>query len=247
MKTAAVICHARFLDLAAFDETLRAGGYHIRYYDAGYDAFTLDPIDTDLVVVLGGPIGAHELEDYPFIADEIAILRTRVAADRPTLAICLGAQILAQVLGARVYAGTKEIGWAPVKLTEAGERSVLRDIGREAIPVLHWHGDTFDLPDGAERLASTPACANQAFSLGATLAVQFHPEVSARHFERWLICNTGQIALMKSHTVRSLRAQATRYADAAAISGQKWCAAWLEQVEGRGTTGGGLVEASLAG
>jgi len=107
--------------------------------------------------------------------------------------------------------------------------------------VLHWHDDTFDLPDGAERLASTPECANQAFSLGATLAVQFHPEVDARHFERWLICNTGQIALMKSHAVRSLRDQATRYADAAAISGQKWVAAWLEQVEGRGTTVGGLV------
>jgi len=131
----------------------------------------------DLVVVLGGPIGAYEQEDYPFIADEIAILRARVAANRPTLAICLGAQILAQALGARVYAGTKEIGWAPLKLTEAGQRSVLRDIGRDATPVLHWHGDTFDLPDGADRLASTPECANQAFSLGATLAVQFHPEV----------------------------------------------------------------------
>jgi len=85
--------------------------------------------------------------------------------------------------------------------------------------VLHWHGDTFDLPAGAERLASTPECVNQAFSLGAALAVQFHPEVSARHFERWLICNTAQIALMKGHTVRSLRDQARRYADAAAISG----------------------------
>ena len=237
MKTAAIICHARFLYLAAFDDTLQAGDYQIRYYDAGYGAFTFDPVDTGLVVVLGGPIAAYELEDYPFIADEMALLRARVAADRPTLAICLGAQILAQALGARVYADTKEIGWAPVTLTEAGERSVLRDIGRDAIPVLHWHGDTFDLPDGAERLASTPECANQAFSLGATLAVQFHPEVGARHFERWLICNTGQIALMKSHTVRSLRDQATRYADAAAISGQKWFAAWLEQVEGRGAAG----------
>ena len=242
MKTAAVICHARFLDLAAFDDTLQSWGYPIRYYDAGYDAFTFDPVDTDLVIVLGGPIGAYELEEYPFIADEVALLRARVAADRPTLAICLGAQILAQALGARVYAGTKEIGWAPVTLTEAGERSVLCDIGRDAIPVLHWHGDTFDLPDGAERLASTPECANQAFSLGATLAVQFHPEVGARHFERWLICNTGQIALMKSHTVRSLREQARRYADTAAIRGQKWFAAWLEQVEDRGTTGGGLVD-----
>ncbi len=235
MKAAAVVCHARFLDLAAFAEPLQACGYHIRYYDAGYDAFTFDPVDADLIVVLGGPIRAYELEDYPFIADEIALLRARVAADRPTLAICLGAQILAQALGGRVYAGTTEIGWVPVKLTEAGERSVLCAIGRDAIPVLHWHSDTFDLPDGAERLASTPECVNQAFSLGATLAVQFHPEVGARHFERWLICNTGQIALMESHTVRSLRDQARRYADAAALSGQKWFAAWLEQVEGCGT------------
>jgi anthranilate/para-aminobenzoate synthase component II len=140
MKNAAVICHARFLDLAAFAETLQVCGYAIRYYDAGYDAFTFDPVDTDVVVVLGGPIGAYEREDYPFIADEMAILRARVAADRPTLAICLGAQILAQALGARVYADTTEIGWAPVKLTEAGERSVFLDIGRDAIPVLHWHG-----------------------------------------------------------------------------------------------------------
>ena len=246
MKTVAVICHARYLDLAAFDEPLRAFGYHIRYYDAGYDSFGFDPVDTDLVIVLGGPIGAYEVEDYPFIADEMAILRARVAANRPTLAICLGAQILAQALGARVYADANEIGWAPIELTEAGERSVLRDMGRDATPILHWHGDTFDLPDGAECLASTPECANQAFSLGATLAVQFHPEVSARHFERWLICNAGQIVLMKNHTVRSLRDQAARYADAAAMSGQKWFATWLEQVEDRGTTGGSLVEKSLA-
>jgi GMP synthase (glutamine-hydrolysing) len=163
----------------------------------------------------------------------MAILRARVEADRPTLAVCLGAQILAQALGARVYAGAKEIGWAPIELTEAGERSVLCGIGREATPVLHWHGDALDLPDGAECLASTPECANQAFSLGATLAVQFHPEVSARHFERWLICNTGQIALMENHTVRSLRDQAARYADAAAMSGQKWFATWLKQMEDR--------------
>ena len=96
MKIAAAICHARFLDLAAFDETLRAGGYQIHYFDAGYDPFTFDPVDADLVVVLGGPIAAYDKEDYPFIADEMAILRARVAADRPTLAICLGAQILAQ-------------------------------------------------------------------------------------------------------------------------------------------------------
>ena len=224
MRTAAIICHARFLDLAAFDETLRASGHQIHYFDAGCDDLAWDPVAPDLVVVLGGPIGADELENYPFIADEMALLKARVAADRPTLAICLGAQILAQALGARVYPGISEIGWAPITLTDTGGRSVLRDVGRDEVPVLHWHADTFDLPTGAERLASTPACENQAFSLGATLAVQFHPEVGARHFERWLICNAGQIALMEKHSVRSLRDQAARYADGAALRGQKWFA-----------------------
>jgi GMP synthase (glutamine-hydrolysing) len=234
VKTAAIICHARFLDLAAFDETLRASGYQIRYFDAGCDDLTFDPTAPDLVVALGGPIAAYQLEDYPFIADEMSLFQARVAEDRPTLAICLGAQILAQALGARVYPGTTEIGWAPITLTDAGKRSVLCRVGRDGIPVLHWHADTFDLPKGAERLASTPDAENQAFALGATLAVQFHPEVQARHFERWLICNTGQIALMKGHTVRSLRDQAARYADTAALRGQEWLADWLGQVDNRG-------------
>ncbi len=94
MKIAAVICHARYLDLAAFDEPLRACGYQIRYYDAEFDAFTIDPVAPDLVIVLRGPIGASEVEDDPFIADEMAILRARVAANRPTLAIRLGARSL---------------------------------------------------------------------------------------------------------------------------------------------------------
>ena len=231
MKVATVICHARFLDLAAFDETLRASGYGIHYLDAGCDDLALAPRGADLVVVLGGPISAYALEDYPFIAEEMALLQARVAADRPTLAICLGAQILAQALGARVYPAATEIGWAPITLTDAGQRSVLRDVGRDGVPVLHWHGDTFDLPGGAERLAYTPDCAIQAFSLGATLAMQFHPEVRARHFERWLICNAGQIALMEKHTVGSLREEAARHADAAALRGQQWLAEWLARVQ----------------
>ncbi len=84
MKVATVICHARFLDLAAFDETLRASGYGIHYLDAGCDDLALDPRGADLVVVLGGPISAHALGDYPFIVEEMDLLQARVAADRPT-------------------------------------------------------------------------------------------------------------------------------------------------------------------
>lgn len=105
---------------------------------------------------------------------------------------------------------------------------MLRHTGEQAIPVLHSHCDAFDLPAGSQRLASTPGCENQAFSVGSALAVQFHPEVRARDFEGWLIYNAGQIAAMRDQSVASLRAQARRYADAAARVGQEWFAQWLD-------------------
>jgi GMP synthase (glutamine-hydrolysing) len=227
VKTAAVICHARFLDLAAFGDVLAARGFHVRYYDAGQDDLPLDA-DCDVLIALGGPVGAYQRSDYPWIDDEMRLLARHLRLDRPLLAICLGAQILAQSLGARVAKGTPEIGWAPITLTEVGRRSVLKRTGEQDIPVLHWHGDMFDLPTGAKCLASTPRCENQAFSIGSALAVQFHPEVRARDFERWLICNTGQIAAMHDHSVASLRAHARSHADAAARVGQEWFAQWLD-------------------
>jgi GMP synthase (glutamine-hydrolysing) len=227
MKTALAICHARFLDLASFEEVLAAQGYHVTYLDAGHDKLTLNGLNPDVVVTLGGPVSAYDRADYPWIDDEMRLLDQCMRASRPILAICLGAQILAQTLGARVFKGNVEIGWAPIELTEAGKQSVLQDTGIRATPVLHWHGDTFDLPAGARRLASTAACENQAFSIGSAVAVQFHPEVSARNFERWLICNTGQIAAMTDHSVTSLRRQAGVHADLAALVGQRWFANWL--------------------
>jgi GMP synthase (glutamine-hydrolysing) len=228
LKTAAVICHARFLDLASFEEVLGQKGYAARYYDAGRDDLSLDD-NPDILITLGGPVGAYERADYPWIDDEMELLRRHLDTGRPLLAICLGAQILAQMLGARVFKGTTEIGWAPIELTGAGYRSVLGRTGEQGIPVLHWHGDTFDLPTGAQRLASTAQCENQAFSIGPALAVQFHPEVRARDFERWLICNTGQIAAMSEHSVASLRKQARLHADSAAIIGQEWFTQWLDR------------------
>lgn len=228
IKTAAAICHARFLDLASFGEILSEKGYEVRYYDAGQDRLSLDG-EPDVLITLGGPVGAYERSDYPWIDDEMEMLGKHLGAGRPLLAICLGAQILAQTLGAPVFKSSPEIGWAPIELTDAGRQSVLRRTGEEGVPVLHWHGDSFDLPVGAQRLASTPQCENQAFSIGSALAVQFHPEVRARDFERWLICNTGQIAAMHDHSVTSLRQQARLHADTAAIVGQDWFAQWLDQ------------------
>jgi GMP synthase (glutamine-hydrolysing) len=227
MKTALAICHARFLDLASFEEILAIHGYRVIYLDAGYDDLVLNGINPDVVITLGGPVSAYDLADYPWIEDEMRLLDKCMRADRPILAICLGAQILAQALGARVFKGNTEIGWAPIALTEAGTQSILSGTGIHAAPVLHWHGDTFELPAGAQRLASTAACENQAYSIGPALGVQFHPEVRARDFERWLICNAGQIAAMSDRSVASLREQARAHADVAAQEGQRWFAEWL--------------------
>ena len=119
---------------------------------------------------------------------------------------------MAAALGARVYpAQCKEVGWAPVTLTPAGQASPLRHLGQD-VSVLHWHGDTFDLPQGATLLASTAICANQAFSYGPTaLGLQFHVEVVPGEIERWLIGHACEIAALKTGaTVNTLRADTRR-------------------------------------
>jgi hypothetical protein len=121
MKTVFAIRHVAFEDLDSFAPTLMERGYTIRYLEAGQDDLAaLDPLAGDLWVVLGGPIGVYEEEAYPFIRDELRLLQARLEAGRPTLGICLGAQLIASALGARVYpGGRKEIGWKPLALTEA--------------------------------------------------------------------------------------------------------------------------------
>ncbi|MGH6794582.1 MAG: glutamine amidotransferase, partial [Methylocella sp.] len=176
MKSAAAIRHVHFEDLGTFEEPLTRAGYKLRYYDVGRRNLP-DPLAPDLVIVLGAPVGAYEEDKYPFLRDEIDLVTARCRAGRPTFGICLGAQLVARALGARVYpSGIKEIGWGPVDLTDAASTTPLRHLART--PVLHWHGDTFDLPQGAVRLASTAKCRNQAFCVGSNiLGVQFHPEV----------------------------------------------------------------------
>src|SRR6201999_289627 len=106
----------------------------------------VDPVESDLLVVLGGPIGAYEEDRYPFLTAELTLIGARLKAGRPTLGICLGAQLMARALGADVRPGAgKEIGWAPLVLSEAGRAGPLRHLGNE--PVLHWHGDIFHLPE----------------------------------------------------------------------------------------------------
>ena len=180
MKSALAMRHVHFEDLGTLAPVLERLGYEIRYVDVPDGALgSADLLRPDLVVCLGGPIGAYETDAYPFLGEELAALEGRLARSRPTLGICLGSQLMARALGARVYpTGTKEIGFAPLRLTAAGRDSCLAPLGDDGA-VLHWHGDTFDLPVGAVHLARTDVCENQAFSVGEhALALQFHVEVS---------------------------------------------------------------------
>lgn len=192
MKTVNVIQHLAFEDLGSLEDVFYQLGFRVRYFEAGVDDLSPALNYEGLTVILGGPIGVYETEDYPFLLDEIAGLKQRLKANKPTLGICLGAQLIAHALGAKVYAGQqKEIGWSQLEI-KAVENNPLASL--EHVEVLHWHGDTFDLPEHATLLASSAIYPNQAFSVGNNiLALQFHLELVGQNFEKWLIGHTCEI------------------------------------------------------
>jgi len=231
VKTALVIRHVAFEDLGSLEPMLLRREFAVARVDAPTADFpSLEAINADLLVVLGGPIGVYDTADYPFLEPEIEMISARLATARPTLGICLGCQLMARALGARVYAsGIKEIGWAPVRLTEAGRQSCLAPLAEADASVLHWHGDTFDLPPRAIHLAETDACRNQAFSLGThALALQFHLEATALDLERWYVGHTAEIAATPGVSVGALRADSRRFAGSLSDRAEAIFGHWLD-------------------
>jgi GMP synthase (glutamine-hydrolysing) len=228
--------HVHFEDLGSLEMVLGERGCPVRYLDVGFARVNApNPLGASLMVVLGGPISATDDALYPTLVPLLSLIEKRIAAGLPTLGICLGAQLIARVLGARVYpSGRREVGWTPLSLTDAGSASPLRHLDGAQTSMMHWHGDTFDLPDNAIRLASTPACENQAFAWGKhVLGLQCHPEIRSDRFEPWLIGNAGELAV-QGIDARRLRAETAQWGPALEAAARRTFGEWLDQVEARG-------------
>lgn len=182
-----------------------------------------DPRELGLLVVMGGPMGVEDAGDarYPFLAPELALLRAALAADVPILGICLGAQLLAAAAGARVFPNMsgdppkpmREVGWGALHFVRtAEEEPVLRGLD-PAEMVLHWHGDTFDLPAGATLLASTLSCENQMYRLGRRqFGLQFHVELDDPDVATWLEMDPDYVrGALGPHGPERIRRDTTRF------------------------------------
>ncbi|BEM77796.1 GMP synthase [Serratia marcescens] len=237
MKKAVAIRHVNFENLGILGSLLSLRGYQIDYYDAGRDDIrAINNEETDLLVLLGGPISAARHFSgalrYDFLDHELALVKQRLAQRKPTLGVCLGAQMIAQALGAEVISlGVKEIGFAPLTTLTAQDDSVLAPLADT--PVLHWHGDMFMIPDGARCLAGSAVCPHQAFDYqGFALGLQFHLEADHRDIERWLIGHACELELADI-APQSLREQAARHGARLEQRARQVFARWLDNNEPR--------------
>jgi GMP synthase-like glutamine amidotransferase len=190
MSRAFVLQHAPHEGPGRVAELLAERGFDcdVRHLYRG-DAPPPAPAAGEPVIVMGGPMGVGDAGDarYPFLAGEIAFLRTLVSRDHPVLGVCLGAQLLAAAAGARVYPNpVREVGWGPVDFIGVDREPALAGLSAREM-MLHWHGDTYDLPAGAAHLASTPACRHQAFRVGRRqFGLQFHCELAPATIAAWV-------------------------------------------------------------
>ena len=233
-RHAVVLSHVAFEDLGTLEAPLMARGFEIERIVAAEASFPLAQVAScDLLVVLGGPISVYDDEQYPFLTDEIACIRERLGARKPILGVCLGAQMMAAALGARVYPGREgaEIGWFPLQASDdAPPPAWFAPLLGCGVSVFHWHGDTFDLPAGARHLARTERYAHQAFSVGDfALGLQFHPEVTAEGLESWYVghaCELHHAGISPT----GLRAAAREDSPALEAAAALFWELWLETI-----------------
>lgn len=231
MKSALIIRHVPYEGVAGYREPIEAAGYALDRIDVGDPAFaTLDLCTPDLLIMMGGPMGVYETDRHPWIACQLRRLAVRLEADRPTLGVCFGAQMMAAAMGGEVYAGPrKEVGFHPVTLSPDAGPTPLRHL--EDVAVLHWHGDTFTLPEGVELLASSAIYAHQAFRRGPNLlALQFHAEMGEdARFGEW-VRQWPESVVEAGHDCASFQVEHDALGPVAVAAGRRMIAEWLAGV-----------------
>ena len=182
---ALAIRHVFVEHLGIMEPTLKGMGFEIDYLNTAEGERLSKPLeDYSLLVVLGGYMGAYEEDIYPFLSYEYRIMEMSLKLNIPIVGVCLGAQMLAKLLGARVFKGDKgkEIGW--MEVFKVGEHELFQEFPKK-LKVFQWHGDTFDLPAGAVRIYSSEKYENQAFVYGKAVGLQFHIEVGKEMIKEW--------------------------------------------------------------
>jgi GMP synthase (glutamine-hydrolysing) len=205
---------------------IESAGMEFRYVEL----FASIPSRLDLdqaagLIVLGGPMNVDQCDEYSFLESEVAWIQEAASKKLPVLGLCLGGQLLAKALGAKVAPnGVKEIGWYDVDLTpEARSDPLFADCG-DKIRAFQWHGDTFALPGGAVRLAGSRLCAQQAFRCGdSAYGLQFHLEMTAEMIEEWLTeaANSRELASLNYIDPEAIRRQTPEYLPQMQVVGAK--------------------------
>lgn len=187
--------HVPFEGLGSIEQWGRANAHHLtatRFYEND----PLPDVDhLDWLIVMGGPMGAYDERRYAWLVEEKRFIERAIKRDKVVIGICLGSQLIADVLGAKVYPNqVKEIGWFPIELTDAGKCSPLFSFLPKKLVVFHWHGDTFDLPPEAIHIARSEACHHQAFVVGQhVIGLQFHLESTPKSVENMIRNCPGEL------------------------------------------------------
>ena len=189
MRKLLVFQHVPYEILGIFNPLLKQSGFRIRYINYGRDPEARPNLSHyNGLVILGGPMNVDQTDRYPHLQIEVELIQEAIKSEMPVLGICLGAQLIAKALGAQVGKNpTKEIGWYDITPTDAGLEDPLFKHFKTTRTIFQWHGDTFELPDEAVLLASSPTCPNQAFRFGDHIyGFQFHLEVDQGLVHNWL-------------------------------------------------------------
>jgi len=170
--------HVPFEGLGRIEQWIKTRWYHLTATGLYRDEILPEVDGIDWLIVMGGPMGVNDEDEFPWLVHEKLTIERAIRQGKIVIGICLGAQLIADVLGARVYPNRfKEIGWFPIELTEAGQQSPLFGFLPKRLNVFHWHGDTFDLPADAVQIARSEACEHQAFVYDErVIGLQFHME-----------------------------------------------------------------------